>query len=345
MGWYRAELQYRHSAAVILEVICACDGGVHSSQCRNLAAFWLNLVVLTKNMQKNVFQLDICFLLKANLQFCQLISINSHIFPYIPAVSFHLSKLPEFCNPGQDPHASTRTTRYTSNTVKSVILCRRLFRLSPFLNRFGDWKSLRVWQAWVAASKIHFCVQPPFHIRQQPAVRVWRQTSLEWLFPVAEVPLIKTNEGRRQASADHHEVFVNVSLSNGSQIFLLTYICGRRDAGCRFDDDDAPDVTWLICTTERRQESVRVCGRDFWLPARFVYHSRCLSVCVTWQLWCFSRLSVSWKVFFFFFFRCRSQTELLQSVPSPTSDRREAIEVAGKVCVCEITALYHVSIN
>lgn len=94
---------------------------------------------------------------------------------------------------------------------------------------------------------------------------------------MAEVPLIKTNERRLQASADHHEVFVNVSLSNGSRIFLLTYICGRRDAGCRFDDDDdAPDVTWLICTRERRQESVR----ERFLAAGSVCVSLLVSLCL-----------------------------------------------------------------
>lgn len=155
---------------------------------------------------------------------------------------------------------------------------------------------------------------------------------------MAEVPLIKTNERRLQASADHHEVFVNVSLSNGSRIFLLTYICGRRDAGCRFDDDDdAPDVTWLICTRERRQEisGCRLCLCITPGVSLFVSLDSCDA---------FQGYQYLGKFFFFFFRCCCSQTEL-QSVPSPTSDRRGAMEVAGNVCVCEITALHHISIN
>lgn len=147
---------------------------------------------------------------------------------------------------------------------------------------------------------------------------------------MAEVPLIKTNERWLRASANHHEVFVNVSLSNGSQIFLLTYICGRHDTGCRFDDDDAPDVTWLICTRERRQESVRVCARERFLAAGSVCVSLPVSLCLCHltAVMLFKVISISiLESFFFFFFphRCCSQTEL-QSAPSPTSGRRGAIE-------------------
>lgn len=60
-----------------------------------------------------------------------------------------------------------------------------------------------------------------------------------------------------------------------------------------------PGVMWLIWTKKKKKNMSTwiLCVSELWLLAVFVYQY-CECVCVTWQLWGFSRLSVSGKFSF-----------------------------------------------